>query len=88
MNLINPKLIQTTIFEEFWKYFVKTWIGSYGTKLWNIHEIDDKEIIGRANTALGHYNRKFGEVFMNSRPNRSVFVLRFATNSISKDVIK
>ncbi|KAF0991201.1 hypothetical protein HZS_7038 [Henneguya salminicola] len=44
INLLNPKLIQTTILEEFWKYFVKIWIGCYGAKLWNIHEIDDKEI--------------------------------------------
>ncbi|KAF0985521.1 hypothetical protein HZS_2887 [Henneguya salminicola] len=55
-DLLNQKLIQTTIFEEFWKYFVKTWIGCYGAKLWNIHEIYEEEIICRTNNALERYN--------------------------------
>ncbi|KAF0987698.1 hypothetical protein HZS_7867 [Henneguya salminicola] len=69
------KYIEHNYFEECCKYFVKTWIGCYGAKLWNIHEIDDKEMIGRTNNALERYNRRFGKIFMNAHPNLSAFVI-------------
>lgn len=66
---------ESIIFNRFWNYFTKTWIGRYGAKLWNISQVNDEILVGRTNNALERYNRRFGEIFMNAHPNITAFVM-------------
>jgi hypothetical protein len=47
--------------DQFWKYFSKTWIKEYKIDTWNIHEIVEKEedsnVINRTNNPLESYNQ-------------------------------
>ena len=67
-------------FDEFWVYFVKTWMKYYSPTDWNINHIIsmgtesmESICINRTNNPLERFNRTFGEI-MGNHPNMVNFL--------------
>jgi hypothetical protein len=61
---------------EFWRYFVTTWMQKYPVESWNIHEMLqlNSEIVNRTNNPLESYNRAFTSEFNRSHPPLMAFL--------------
>ncbi|KAF0988013.1 hypothetical protein HZS_2772 [Henneguya salminicola] len=68
LTVLQPELT------SFWSYFNLIWRRRFEPQLWNISNINDKNITGRTNNALERYNRRTGENFSNAHPNLASFI--------------
>jgi hypothetical protein len=55
-------------FDNFWKYFVRTWVNTYEPKLWNVNGVTNPTsgkslIVNRTNNPLERFNLKLGTSF-------------------------
>ncbi len=74
---INESGLETK-YNEFWRYFIDTWMKLFPPNLWNVSELlndEDSEIIAnRTNNGLERYNRTLNENFQVAHPTIAVFV--------------
>ncbi|ETO61645.1 hypothetical protein F444_20374 [Phytophthora nicotianae P1976] len=51
--------------DQFWRYFRKTWMGRFDSSLWNVNSmmVGGIDITNRTNNPFEKYNRDFGEKF-------------------------
>jgi hypothetical protein len=69
------------VLNEFWKYFVNTWMRRYCPTFWNITGITARglnlqdTVINRTNNALERYNRTMNHRFPNAHPSMVDFVV-------------
>lgn len=62
-NQVDEKQYQLA-YNNFWNYFIKTWMKDYNPKLWNLNAYSgmDDILINRTNNPLERYNRRLNEL--------------------------
>jgi len=75
-------------FNEFWKYFISTWIKKYDPNTWNIYGViaddnHDEIIVNRTNNPIERYNRTLNALFPNAHPTVQKFVQAINEESLS-----
>ncbi|POM62695.1 hypothetical protein PHPALM_28116 [Phytophthora palmivora] len=58
---------------RFWDYFVRTWLGQYTIKVWNVFGLNN-ELIARTNNPLERFNCELNSRFPAPHPSMATFV--------------
>lgn len=65
-------------FDEFWQYFMNTWVRNYGLHMFNVYHIQGTDlqelVINRTNNPLERFNRALHEEFPKKHPSMATYV--------------